>query len=101
VALFDVITNNADRKSGHCLFDADDNVWVIDHGVTFHTDPKLRTVIWDFAGQRIPSEWMSDLNRIRAQMLSGGALAQSLEKLLAQDEIEALLARLSELLKTG
>ena len=48
VALFDVITNNADRKSGHCLFDARDPVWVIDHGLTFHTDPKLRTkLIWE------------------------------------------------------
>src|SRR2546428_10867918 len=44
VALFDVITNNADRKSGHCLFDKDDNVWVIDHRLTFHVDQKLRTV---------------------------------------------------------
>jgi hypothetical protein len=54
IALFDVIANNADRKSGHCLFDADDRVWVIDHGLTFHTDPKLRTVLWDFARSRCP-----------------------------------------------
>ena len=49
VALFDVITNNADRKSGHCMFDLDDRVWVIDHGLTFHVEHKLRTVIWDLS----------------------------------------------------
>jgi len=54
VALFDVIANNADRKSGHCLFDADDHVWVIDHGLTFHVDHKLRTVIGDFPGEPMP-----------------------------------------------
>jgi hypothetical protein len=54
VALFDVIVNNADRKSGHCLFDANDEVWVIDHGLTFNVDHKLRTVIWDFSGEQLP-----------------------------------------------
>src|SRR5438046_10482282 len=63
IALFDVITNNADRKSGHCLFDKDDNVWVIDHGLTFHVDQKLRRVIWDFAGRELAQEVCGDVER--------------------------------------
>jgi Phosphatidylinositol 3- and 4-kinase len=101
MAVFDALLNNTDRKGGHCLVDRDDKIWAIDHGVTFHTDPKLRTVIWDFAGQRIPAEWMADLNRFRAELKHGGTVAQEMEKLLAPDEIDALLGRLSELLDTG
>ena len=51
MATFDVVANNADRKGGHCLLDADGQLWGIDHGLCFHADPKLRTVIWDFAGE--------------------------------------------------
>jgi uncharacterized repeat protein (TIGR03843 family) len=101
MAVFDALLNNTDRKGGHCLVGRDDKIWAIDHGVTFHADPKLRTVIWDFAGQRIPSKWISDLNRFRAQMQSDGAVARELEKLLAHDEIKALLARLTQLVETG
>ena len=93
VALFDVITNNADRKSGHCLFDADDHVWVIDHGLTFHTDQKLRTVIWNFAGERLPDEVCSDLERA-LDSLHSGALARSLARLLSAAEIDMLSRRL-------
>ena len=93
VALFDVITNNADRKSGHCLFDADDNVWVIDHGLTFHTDPKLRTVIWDFSGERLPGDLCDDLERALMQ-LEHGALARTLGELLSPPEIRMLRRRL-------
>ena len=102
MAVFDALLNNTDRKGGHCLVDRDDKIWAIDHGVTFHTDPKLRTVIWDFAGQRIPSEWVSDLTRFRAEMKNPGtAIARELEQLLASDEIDALLGRLGELIESG
>ena len=47
VALFDLVVNNADRKGGHCLLASDGTIWVVDHGVCFHEEPKLRTVIWD------------------------------------------------------
>jgi len=60
VALFDAVVNNADRKAGHCLLARDGNVVVIDHGVCFNVVPKLRTVIWDFAGEPIP-EPLADL----------------------------------------
>ncbi|HEY1162808.1 MAG TPA: SCO1664 family protein [Candidatus Dormibacteraeota bacterium] len=93
IALFDVITNNADRKSGHCLFDADDRVWVIDHGLTFHADPKLRTVIWDFAGEPLPSDLCGDLERA-LMAVDKGNLAEELDRLLRPGEVRVLKRRL-------
>jgi hypothetical protein len=93
IALFDVIANNADRKSGHCLFDADDRVWVIDHGLTFHTDPKLRTVIWDFSGESLPAELCGDLEGA-LMSLETGALAAALDPLLRAGELRLLKRRL-------
>jgi uncharacterized repeat protein (TIGR03843 family) len=92
VALFDVITNNADRKSGHCLTDAERRVWVIDHGLTFHVDPKLRTVIWDFAGQQLPGTLRRDLERAAAS-LDGGDLRATLGELLTPREMATLRRR--------
>jgi len=97
VALFDVITNNADRKSGHCLFDAKDHVWVIDHGLTFHVDPKLRTVIWDFAGRPLPEDVCGDIERALVEA-ERGALRKSLEKLISAAELRALARRLRAVL---
>ena len=54
VAVFDLLVNNADRKGSHILLDPDRRIWLIDHGLCFHTDDKLRTVIWDFVGEPIP-----------------------------------------------
>ena len=54
IALFDLVANNADRKSGHCLLARDGRIFVVDHGVCFHVEPKLRTVIWDFVDEPIP-----------------------------------------------
>lgn len=93
VALFDVITNNADRKSGHCLFDEQDRVWVIDHGLTFHVDPKLRTVIWDFAGERLPQTLCGDVERTLTE-LERGSLAAAMEELISPPEIRVLKRRL-------
>lgn len=93
IALFDVITNNADRKSGHCLFDAKDQVWVIDHGLTFHTDPKLRTVIWDFSGEPMPPDLCDDLERTLIEV-EKGSLAEELEQLLLPGEVRVLKRRL-------
>ena len=57
MAVFDIVCNNTDRKSGHCLLDpADDHVWGIDNGLSFHAEFKLRTVIWEFAGEPLPDE---------------------------------------------
>lgn len=93
VALFDVIANNADRKSGHCLFDSDDRVWVIDHGLTFHVDLKLRTVIWDYAGQPLPKDLCSDVERALGQ-LEKGRLGDVLGGLLSPGEVRVLKRRL-------
>jgi uncharacterized repeat protein (TIGR03843 family) len=93
VALFDVIANNADRKSGHCLFDSKDQVWVIDHGLTFNVDHKLRTVIWDFSGDPLPQELCGDVERALADVETG-TLAATLDRLLSPAEIRMLKRRL-------
>jgi hypothetical protein len=98
VALFDVVTNNADRKSGHCMFDSDDTVWVIDHGLTFHPDNKLRTVIWDFAGEPLPPDLCGDVERAIAE-LESGALGRNLEGLLDPAELRVLRRRMRRVLE--
>ena len=98
VALFDVITNNADRKSGHCLFDAQDNVWVIDHGLTFHADDKLRTVMWEFSGDPLPSDLCGDVERALVG-LERGPLSQTIQRLISRTEMRALRRRLREILE--
>jgi hypothetical protein len=93
VALFDVLVNNADRKSGHCLFDAKDDVWVIDHGLTFHVDQKLRTVIWDFSGDPLPQALCGDVERALVDV-EKGRLAETLGGLLSPPEVRVLKRRL-------
>jgi hypothetical protein len=100
VALFDILTNNADRKSGHCLTDADGQVWVIDHGLTFHVDPKLRTVIWDFAGQAVPQRLRPDLERL-AQVLGPAGAGCGLDELITRRELTVLRKRLHAMLRPG
>ncbi len=97
VALFDVLTNNADRKAGHHLRDDANRLWVIDHGLTFHVDPKLRTIIWDFAGEPLPAPFRADLERARAA-LESGELAKGLKGLLTKPEIELLRRRVEGVL---
>lgn len=101
MAVFDAILNNTDRKGGHCLVDRDGKIWAIDHGVTFHCEPKLRTVIWDYAGQRIPEEWLDDLKRMRNRFMRHDKTAHEIETLLSGAEVEAFLGRASELIETG
>jgi uncharacterized repeat protein (TIGR03843 family) len=100
VALFDAIANNADRKSGHCLLARDDGVFVIDHGVCFHEEPKLRTVIWDFMGEPIPQAMARDL-RALSERLDGAAGAAPLRGLLGEAEFGAVRTRLAGLLDDG
>jgi len=100
VAVFDVLTNNADRKSGHCLTDADGEVWVIDHGLTFHVEPKLRTVIWDFAGQPLPACLRPSLERAAAS-LEGGELLDGVGPLISRRELAVLRRRLAAMLSAG
>lgn len=102
IALFDAIINNADRKAGHCLRDEHDHIWAIDHGVSFHEEPKLRTVIWEFAGQAIPAELQRDLGAFRERLSTrSDPHTKALSKLLARDEIVALRRRAGRLLSQG
>lgn len=64
VAVFDVLTNNTDRKSGHVLRDGAGRIWAIDHGLCFHAQPKLRTVIWEFGGEPVPESLLADVERV-------------------------------------
>ena len=68
LTLFDVISNNADRKGGHCLAAGDGRIIAIDQGLCFHEEPKLRTVVWDFAGQPIETGLADDVQRLHAQL---------------------------------
>jgi uncharacterized repeat protein (TIGR03843 family) len=95
MAAFDVVANNADRKSGHVLRGPDDRLWAIDHGLCFHRQPKLRTVIWDFAEDAVPPAILADLERLAARPPEG------LDDLLAGSEIEALGDRIDQLLEDG
>jgi uncharacterized repeat protein (TIGR03843 family) len=96
MATFDVIANNADRKGGHCLLDASGDLWGIDHGLCFHTQPKLRTVIWDFAGELLTSSDRGDLER-----LASAGLPASLVAWLHPEEQGALQARIERILRLG
>ena len=87
ICLFDLVVNNGDRKSGHCLLGDDGRIWGIDHGLCLHDEPKLRTVIWDFAGQPVPPERVDDLARLAV------APPPELAGLLAPEEIDALTSR--------
>jgi hypothetical protein len=98
MAIFDLLANNADRKGGHCLLDVRGHVWGIDHGLTFHYVPKLRTVIWDYCGERFPPELLSALHDVRTDDQRMGALEHAVRPLIAQQEWEALLQRWDRLL---
>ncbi|HSJ51678.1 MAG TPA: SCO1664 family protein [Actinomycetota bacterium] len=100
VALFDVVANNADRKSGHCLLADDGELFVVDHGVCFAAEPKLRTVIWDFVGEPIPADLRADLEDLTST-LSHGDLREQLVSLLSDAEVDATERRLAEILELG
>lgn len=99
IALFDFIANNADRKGGHCLKDAEGRLWAIDHGLTFHTDYKLRTVIWEFSHEQIPPPLLHDLERL--YRLLEGELAAILGRFIRPEEVQAVRRRIETLLTTG
>ena len=96
ICAFDLVANNADRKAGHCLLAEDGVIWAIDNALTFNVDPKLRTVIWQFAGEPLPDPVVVDLRR-----LISGDLPAALVELLEPDECEVLRRRARRLLKAG
>jgi uncharacterized repeat protein (TIGR03843 family) len=91
IAVFDALINNADRKAGHIL--VGERLWAIDHGVAFHEEPKLRTVLWGWANQAIPNDFLTALERLNAV-----GLTEHFADLLSPKEIAALAERHEALL---
>lgn len=102
MAAFDVIVNNTDRKGGHCLIDMQGKLWGIDHGICFHAHPKLRTVIWDFAGQPVPEALLQDIRQLCAVLEDTDSdLIRILRGLLSLTEVDALQSRVRRILASG
>ena len=93
MAVFDILANNTDRKSGHVLIDAEDNIWGIDHGLCFSRDFKLRTVIWEFGGEEVDDSLLAAVERV------AGSLPLDVSSLLDDDEVVALGERAAWLLE--
>ena len=96
MCVFDLLANNTDRKSGHCLLGPDGHIWGIDNGLTFHREFKLRTVIWEFGGEPIPSELLDGVAR-----LVDAGLPPPLAGLLDPFERDAVLTRSRAVLADG
>ena len=95
VVLFDLLANNADRKGGHVFFEKETHkLFAIDHGICFHEDDKLRTVLWDFGGQKIPDDLL-------ARLALSPSLLADLGQLLNPGEVSALQSRADSILKKG
>jgi len=93
---FDVVANSTDRKAGHVLLGHDDHIWAIDNGLSFHVEFKLRTVLWDFAGDPIPEAIRDDL-----AALTRSGLGEPLAELLHEDELDAAVRRAQSLVNDG
>lgn len=96
LAAFDIVANNTDRKGGHCLLAEDGHIFGIDHGLAFHEDFKLRTVIWDFGGEPVPDDLLADLDRLVAE-----GLPPTMDALLTPVERRAVLFRARTLVEDG
>lgn len=99
LAVLDVVLNNADRKGSH-LIEADDQLWAIDHGVTCHEDPKLRTILWGWAGDPLPAADIERLHRLLGA-LQTPELLKELRTVLTDTEVEAVVRRAERLVERG
>jgi hypothetical protein len=97
MALFDAVINNADRKGGHLLPTDEGHVFGVDHGVTFHVEDKLRTLLWQWRGRRLTDEERAMLIRLRDDVV----LLNRLTELLTPHEVAAYDARLGRLISSG
>ena len=97
IALFDAVVNNADRKGGHLLPAAGGRLYGVDHGICFAAEPMLRTILWDWRGERITAEELDTLRSLRAKL--DGPLCDALKRLLAPPEMRALNARIDRLIR--
>lgn len=98
IMVFDLLINNADRKAGHLLIDPEGALWLIDHGLCFHVEDKLRTVIWDHAGEPIPENLLADVQNLITQLEPEQSLAAALVPYLLPEEIHALQSRARSLI---
>lgn len=97
-AAFDVVINNADRKAGHVIEDVSGRLWGLDHGVAFHWEPKLRTVIWEFADRPLDDGLVACLEGLRDALRGQSGLCDEIARLLSLKEATATLARVERLL---
>mgnify|MGYP002640977643 CR=1 FL=1 len=98
VVLFDLLINNADRKGGHILLGEDNHLWLIDHGVCFNAEEKLRTVVWNFSGEPIPENLLEPIQNLIKKLERPSGVLNKLEKLLSVEEITALASRAKNLI---
>ncbi|EDY63190.1 phosphatidylinositol 3-and 4-kinase [Streptomyces pristinaespiralis ATCC 25486] len=101
LAVLDAVINNGDRKGGHLLPTTDGTLYAIDHGVTFNVDDKLRTLLWGWAGEPLPTEAVAALTTLATALADGGTLATRLAELLTAAEVAALSGRVAALLRSG
>lgn len=99
MAVFDAVVNNADRKGGHVLEMAEGHRYGVDHGLTFHVEPKLRTVLWGWLGEDLHADELAGVQRVSSAL--AGDLGDRLSGLLSEDEIAALAVRCAQLLRTA
>jgi len=101
-AVFDVVINNADRKGSHLVLDQSGSLWGFDHGLTCHVEPKLRTVLWGWAGQPLPGAELARLEALSEWLANPGSpVSMTLSGLLTPAEVDALRRRIASLLTTG
>lgn len=100
MAVFDAVANNADRKGGHVLRDAAGAVFGVDHGLTFNVEDKLRTVLWGWAGKRLPDDVLTDLERLSADLDRPSRLTGELRRLLSAAEVDRTGYRIRRLLES-
>lgn len=98
LAAFDIVINNADRKAGHVIEDATGRLWAVDHGLSFNVEDKLRTVIWEFAGDPLGAELIEKLGALRDNLRAPDGLGGELGTLLSSEEAAATLQRTESLL---
>ncbi|MEV4714596.1 SCO1664 family protein [Micromonospora sp. NPDC049374] len=99
LAVLDAVINNADRKGGHVLVGPDDRIHGVDHGVSFHVEEKLRTVLWGWAGRALPADAVDMLGRLSRQL--AGPLGEELSEHLTLGEITELTTRIDRLCESG
>ena len=101
MACFDLVSNNADRKAVHFLRDTAGKVWGIDHGLTFNSSMKVRTVIWDFGGEAIPGHLLEALSGFLRRLVRPDGDVAELMDLLDEEEVAALVHRIAWVLDAG